>query len=91
MSTQTTKPTNDVAITLKPGQSTEIPKGHVKATVENQSNEEGKLHFQLNPPPVTEGTIPVPAHSSRPLDLGPTGGNVTNTGKVPLTIVYFIG
>jgi hypothetical protein len=86
-----TQVTSDVVIRLSPGQSTEIPKGHVKATVENLSNEEGKLHFQLNPPPVTEGTILVPARNSKPLTLGPTGGKVTNTGKVPLTVVYFIG
>ena len=86
-----TQVTNDVVIKLSPGQSTEIPKGHVKATVENLSNNEGELHFKLNPPPVTEGTIPVPAHNSRPLALGPTGGTVTNVGKVQLTIVYFIG
>lgn len=86
-----TKVTNDVVIELHPGQSAEIPKGHSKATVENQSNEAGALHFKLNPPPVTEGTIPVPAHDSRPLALGPTGGTVKNVGKVQLTIVYFIG
>jgi hypothetical protein len=86
-----TKVTNDVVIELHPGQSTEIPQGHSNATVENQSNEAGALHFKLNPPPVTEGTIPVPAHDSRRLDLGSTGGTVTNVGKVQLTIVYFIG
>jgi hypothetical protein len=90
MSTET-QVTTDVVIRLSPGQSTEIPKGPVKATVENLSNEEGSLYFIINPPPQTEGTIPVPAHGSRPLALGPTGGKVTNTGKVQLTIVYFIG
>jgi hypothetical protein len=85
-----TKVTNDVVIELNPGQSAEIP-GHSNATVENVSNEAGALHFRLNPPPVTEGTIPVPAHDSRPLELGSTGGTVKNVGEVQLTIVYFIG
>ncbi|MBW8875476.1 MAG: hypothetical protein JF614_10985 [Acidobacteria bacterium] len=85
-----TKVTNDVVIELKPGLSAEIP-GHSKTTVENQTDKEGKLFFRLNPPPQTQGTIAVPPHSGKEVALGATGGLVRNTGKVPLTIVYFIG
>jgi hypothetical protein len=90
MSTET-KVTNDVVIELKPGQSTEIPAGPVKASAGNNTNEMGHLYFKINPPVQTEGTLNVPPHGTVDLGFGEAGGTVENRGPVPLTIVYFLG
>jgi hypothetical protein len=85
-----TKVEPEVVIELKPGQSHEIP-GNSKTTAENMTEKEGKLFFRLTGTRPLNGTILIPPQSGKNVPLGASGGVIKNTGKVPLTIVYFIG